>query len=466
VVDSMAAANAQQPEQPEQAAVRAEMQDWMTYPVFMRRTMWDTLFSEETQLKKMEMVLQAMVDLGLRHSSERTLCMVCSLIVHTAPEQQQLRRIEEDAVRAASMLSTVKSVAKRLATRAKQLQQPLVGGQYMVTLPGTVEELPWIVSQNLYHTIVHYPPPVDLNPIWRSANAWICRNTNARLRQQAPQLGGLDPHALAQQTAVVAGTMLALVNGGQRCEGLPGLQIFQGNPQQPRGPSALHLALERASEPAAPTRSLAAGQALPRVASAPLALEDGSPETIPSAVVAAAAVAPASAGTASDLPEAKQAAGAAQCQPEPAVDQGLARSLNALAQAHYDKELPDLPDRDVEMDSGLQKGMKRPAAAVLRKPACAEAKILKRPAAIASTGTASGKMKRPASAAGPAKQEKGLAKPAGKKSRAGKTQEAAAMQPITRKLAAKKFPHGCSRCRGTVGCTPSCWKKRNYNLID
>ena len=110
--------------------------------------------------------------------------------------------------------------------------------------------------------------------------------------------------------------------------------------------------------------------------------------------------------------------------------------------------------------------MKRPAAAVLRKPACAEAKILKRPAAIASTGTASGKMKRPAAAPGPAKQEKGLAKPAGKKSRVGKTQEAAAMQPITRKLAAKKFPHGCSRCRGTVGCTPSCWKKRNYNLID
>ena len=35
MVYSMAAADVQQPEQPEQAAVRAEMQDWMTYPVFI-----------------------------------------------------------------------------------------------------------------------------------------------------------------------------------------------------------------------------------------------------------------------------------------------------------------------------------------------------------------------------------------------------------------------------------------------
>ena len=81
MVYSMAAADVQQPEQPEQAALRAEMQDWMTYPVFMRCTMWDTFFSEETQLKKIEMILQAMVDMGLRHPSERTLCMACALIV-------------------------------------------------------------------------------------------------------------------------------------------------------------------------------------------------------------------------------------------------------------------------------------------------------------------------------------------------------------------------------------------------
>ena len=123
MVGSMAAPNLGQ-----QAANRAELQDWMTYPVFMREAMWDILLSQETQLKKMDTIVQGMVEMGLRHPSERTLCMVCALVVHTAPEQQQQRQIEEDAQRSSSMLSTVKSVAKKLATRAKQLQVPLLGG--------------------------------------------------------------------------------------------------------------------------------------------------------------------------------------------------------------------------------------------------------------------------------------------------------------------------------------------------
>ena len=30
------------------------------------------------------------------------------------------------------------------------------------------------------------------------------------------------------------------------------------------------------------------------------------------------------------------------------------------------------------------------------------------------------------------------------------------------KVRLKMFPHGCGKCRGTAGCTPSCWVQRGY----
>eukprot|EP00435_Cladocopium_sp_Y103_P046992 s115_g13.t1 len=485
----MAAPNGALQQLPQQAA-RAEMQDWMTYSVFMRGPMWEMLqkANGESQLRKIETVLQAMVDMGLRHPSERTLCMVCALIVHASPDPQA-RLVEEDAVRATSLLATVKSVAKRLVTRAKQLNTPLLGGEYVVTLPGTVGELPWNLQQQMFHTIAPFPPPMDLNPIWRSANAWVCRNTNARLRRDSPRLGGVDAAALAQQTAVVAGTMMALASGGQCVSGLPGLQIFQSNAQQQAArPSPLQLALAAAEQPVASAAAVCNRREQTQAAPVMLALENGPAGDAPSSSVVTAG-----ADKASEPPEAQVVSAKTQPAAEVVPDDDLSRSLNALANAHYDKDLPDSkpPCEEGDLDT-RQKGMKRPAAAVstslhppskMKRPAAAvstslhPASKMKRPAAAVSTSVhMASKMKRPAAAVStsvpsaskmkrPAAAD-GIGKAVAQEELNGKTKKAAAMQTITRKAAAKKFPQGCSRCRGTVGCTPSCLRRRNYKLID
>eukprot|EP00435_Cladocopium_sp_Y103_P053198 s230_g17.t1 len=414
----------------------------------------------ESQLRKIEMVLQAMVDMGLRHPSERTLCMVCALLVHASPDPQA-RLVEEDAVRAASMLATVKSVAKRLVTRAKQLNTPLLGGEYVVTLPGSVGELPWNLQQQMFHTIAPFPPPMDLNPIWRSANAWVCRTTNARLRRDAPRLGGVDAAALAQQTAVVAGTMMALASGGQCMSGLPGLQIFQSNAQQQAArPSPLQLALAAAEQPVASAAAVCNRPEQTQAAPVMLALENGTAGN-----TASCSAATAGADKASEPLEAQVLSGKTQPAAEVMQDDDLSRSLNALANAHYDKDLPDLkpPCEERHLDT-RQTGMKRPASAVLRKPACADKTKMKRPAAAEELhspgkGKPAAKVK-----TSKEKQKKASAAKAGKDSSGKGKKRSGPLQTISRKAAAKQYPTGCSRCRGTIGCTPSCWQRRGFKM--
>ena len=80
-------------------------------------------------------------------------------------------RLEEDGVRAHALLSTVKAVLKGKILRAKTLGTPLLGNEYIVELPASVGELPATFRQDLFESVAAVEPPIDLNPVWRSANA-------------------------------------------------------------------------------------------------------------------------------------------------------------------------------------------------------------------------------------------------------------------------------------------------------
>lgn len=438
-------------------AARLEMQQWQNFPYYMREAQWDLLRSDERQLNKIKSLVEMLVYMGLRCPSERTYCTVCALLCHTASDNN-VRAVEEDINRATALLTTVKSILKNQITRAKQLGTPLLDGQYVVDLPANPKDLPGLMYHHIFLSIPPFAPPMDLNPVWRSANAWSCRSTNTRHRQHEVMpglVGGLNAMQLAQHSAMVASTVMQAMTTGQDMVDLPGFQMLQ--PGRERRPSQLREVLERAEGSVPDAASSRPAAAMVAATSVPLlALENGSQGT--GAGSAAAMEPTVAAAVPATVAEPQKAAEGVQSEADPPVDQDLLRSLNSLAVAHYEKELPDISGK---AETEIQKGMKRPAAAVLRKPACVEKKHLKRPAA--SVSMISKKMKRPASAGG---GEEGLPKPGVKKPAAGKIKKAAALQPITRKAAAKKFPEGCSRCRGSVGCSPSCLRRKNYKLVD
>eukprot|EP00435_Cladocopium_sp_Y103_P044322 s564_g12.t1 len=105
---------------------RLEMQQWQTFPFYMRQSQWDFLTSDARQLKKIKMLAEMLVAYGLRCPSERAQTTVCALLCHTAKDAEG-REVEHNVTRATALLATVKSVLKDETTRARQLMTPLLG---------------------------------------------------------------------------------------------------------------------------------------------------------------------------------------------------------------------------------------------------------------------------------------------------------------------------------------------------
>ena len=155
------------------AKPRAQMQEWVKFPMFLTEDLWRKLLStDEKQLRKIELVSQHMVALGLRHPLERTMATLAALIAISGNEQ-----MDEDVMRQTNLLSTVKSVVRTQTIRAKQLATPLLGG-YLIELPATLEGLPQPLRNQFFPNGLPQAP-FDLNRVWRSGNAWPMRSTSA-----------------------------------------------------------------------------------------------------------------------------------------------------------------------------------------------------------------------------------------------------------------------------------------------
>ena len=147
----------------------------------------------------------------------------------------------------------------------------------------------------------------------------------------------------------------------------------------------------------------------------------------------------------------------------PVADQAqeeLDRCVMALSQEHYGSTLPDLPDADApeagkSSGQGAKRGRpagkaaaKRPAACpktLAKKPGCNIKTVLKKPA-----GNTQSVLKKPAG-----NFRDALTKPA----------DGRDLKSVTRQQALRQRPEGCSRCRHTPGCCPSCWTQRGYRVL-
>lgn len=356
---------------------------------------------------------------------------------------------DPDTAKQVALLSTVKSVMKTNIIRARQLGTP-IGGGYLQELPVTWEQLPEEMRERFFPTGL-VQPPIDLNTVWRSGNAWPMRSTHRSRQLQGGQSDLISSQAgyaaaIAQQAAVTtAQALFALVNPGAvgRCSdvALPGFQQFQpGNREMPvsRRDDSLRLMLEEANAAPAAASSSSVPVA-PASMFQQLALTNGEPsQSVPAVATPAASSDPQPAVV--SQPEgsaAMEAAEAAQVE----------ASLAILADVHYNETLPSVLSVPEEASAckrpagksavGVKKIMKRPAAAAML-PSSSEKRIYQKPAAASSS---IGPKKRPAAKTD---QEK----------------------KITRAKACELRPTGCARCRHQRGCCPSCWKKKGMILVD
>ena len=273
------------------------------------------------------------------------------------------------------------------------------------------------------------------------------------MRPEAIQ-GFAGQHAMVQQTALVAANMIASAAGQAAPAGLPGSQIFAAAKKaDAAGSSQLQHLMNRfdasdasASASTTPVAGSGAVKAEPRM----LALEDR-----PAMPASSVPCKSAGADLEEKMPlmqaEAKEEGGAA---PPPGGE--LEQTLAALA--HAQKELPERlgSTASVAESPSKAKSLKRPAS-VLRKPSACKSSldhaVAKRPAAtqIGRKEYIDGKQKAHAVKANRKKAGGIKKKVSAVKASPGKSHEskkaAGPLQTISRKVAAKKYPNGCSRCR-------------------
>lgn len=443
---------------------RAAMQDWRTFPEFLQERHWVILRSrEERQLKKVDVLARYLVDMGLRHPSERTQTTVASLVSHVSGQHN-----DEDFSKLSTLLQTVKSVLKTHMTRAKQVGAPVFTNN-LLTLPATVAELP-AAMRNHFFPAGAFAPPMDMIPIHASAAIWPCRSTNRQAGLNRQVSGGADlvvavpasvtmaAQQAALQTAAAFTAMSRTSGGGLE---LPGLEITPAGQRlianaQGRA-SSLGALLDRAEAQVVPgtaPQSVAADTCggSGSTAAPALALENGTPapplvaESKTSVVAAAPTQIPVEPATVQEQVPVSEA---------DAAQADLEKRVLGLAQSHYGATLSELPALD-ETDNGESK--KRPAA---RNQAAKRG----RPAASALTvkkeiGKTVGVQKKPSVKAKPLKKPAACVKPTAEKCAAAKT-----LKVLSRKEALKQRPKGCGRCRQTPGCCPSCWTQRGYRVL-
>ena len=449
---------------------RAAMQDWKFFPMFLQERHCQVLQSDEfRQLKKIETVSRYLVDLGLRHPSERTMTTLASLVSHVSGQHN-----DEDAARLQALLATVKSVLKTHVTRAKQVAMPLFSN-YLAVLPATVLELPEPMRSRFFPTGA-FAPPVDVNPIFASAAIWPCRSTNRQValtRQLTaagnPVTDGMNRLTMvAHQAALQTAAALVALNGGAAMpvEGggggfLPGLEILpagreaMARAQQTNRASPLAALMDRAE---APRREQVVG---PGATGATTETRGVLQATVSRSCEAVATVAV-------PQPDVPSEGLATSVQPEvdgSAVDADMAeldRGVRNLAAKHYGASLEALPEAEPkELETCKTRPARKAKSAAKRgRPAASSSIVQQASKCATSVAKSTAALKKPASA------KSVLKKPAASPKTGAKSPvDGRVLQVLTKQQSLRKRPVGCSRCRHTPGCCPSCWTLRGYRVL-
>ena len=491
------------------------MQDYRNFPLYLTGDLWNLLQSRDhsiSQLRKVEQLCGFLVtSLGLRHASETTQSVLVSVVAR-----------QMDPVQQSNVLQTIKSVLRTATTRARQVGTPLPGNHYLVQLPASQEELPDAFRVHVQTLgIVPVPAELDLAEILQAARAIPLRSRNqqlvlqhavqGRLPQGSASVGCMQTMALQQQLVTQTATMMAAafsgVMGARDAEmPLTNLRLLAPGSETTRagaGSQGLQQLMDRAGRRSSAVGGEASSVAVAEAPSSSqpavpmLALGNGSVQDLDGVSASAAEpvetpakpeqrVVAALPGTANvsepgvAFSNLQVAATAAQGSLAPAtasavleqkssgteIPSHVSESVQNLANAHYQKCLPEqtssMPAKGKGRGKGRVKTLKKPAAstAALKKPAAAQ--VAQQGASDhmpAQSSKERASMKRPAAAAGSKSSKKCSAVTSGSQS---SKKAVKILKPLSEKERFKRKPKGCSRCRRTPGCCPSCWAKKGF----
>ena len=469
------------------------MQDYRSCCLFLTVAIWNelTVTPLASALHRADAVVGYLVNsLGLRHPSEPTLAVITALVAC---------RSDENLVQLQSLLATVKSVMRTMVSRARISGVPLPAGQYIETLPNQVAQLPVAVQEaSAPSGFAAIPACVDLDKILQKARAIPLRSTHrdVQLQRQLQQgsaamfgIGGfhglqmLQTAQMAQAAMVMAQGLATQNNVHPQDPELKNLQIF-GNraAAAPTGSASVRMLMDRATAPVvasvASSSISAVGAAAPAAPAEAMERVEEPARAVAVAVPASVEPGPEHAKEVSLVPAAADGGdsqGAAEPTGKVDVPQRVSEAMDRLAQSYYGKGLPEAAAAEKE-------------EGVIKRPAVAKGRPRKRPAAATSSlgsvseetkaeevavGAEKGAMKRPAANnLVPAKISQRGADGSNKKPAAASKKAAAspaasrgaAKGLVTRKQQLKWRPSGCSRCRNTPGCCPSCWTQRGYRV--
>ena len=431
-------------------------------------------------MKMAEVIVQHLVDLGMRHPAESTIGLITCLVASTEDVEEQT------GSRLHALLGTVKSVIRTKTTRAKQLKRD--PDPYYVRLPQDPQGLDRVLRQTFFADGFTAPVRQLLATREDAARTMPLRKTHRSIAQAKalppypwPAMGGMGmypsmplpyygmPGCVPSQGHVVDPQinlqLLRPQGGSLALPALPAPALPAPQAQPPTvvtglasTPAPLRQLLERANT--AETATMPA---------APLALEDRTPvgtgmaaSALPEpqqSVVVAAGSQTADSMESVAAPHDKLEGTLAFCEaPKSGALPGkLAQSVAKLAQQEYGRTL-DLPQGQTsEPEHGPQK---KPAGRAAPKPkpmaskpkALAKGKAATKPKGSAKAKAAAAAMKKPAAAS------------SGKRPASSLSVDAA--KQITRAQSFARKPQGCSKCRQRRGCTRSCWLGRGLELID
>ena len=439
---------------------RQAMQDWSDLLLYLRPEDWTLVNAEDKpQRQKLETLIAHFVAMGLRHPSEQTMALIATLVAKEEDRQ------DESGQRLYQLLLTAKAVMKAKVLRAKTMGTAMPVG-YMQTLPHNPTTVPLALLNACFPEGIA-PAPPNANAISQIARTVPLRLTNRAVAvpklpwgQQALQgiQAPFGPH-MVPYPMLPPGVALQMVPA-QPPDLLQNLRLL------PKAkPPPLQRLLDRAEQPQleAPVPKASAGMLalMDRAqSSAALAGTDsqgsGSLEEVVAAPAAEVALPLPPTDPAASLPlEPPPASVASVPLSEVGVEDNaeaaprhLAASVQALAKAHYDKDIAEEP-----AEKAPRKGQKRPESAdssAKKRPAAAKAASAKHPGPP------------PAPAAKPSTKKPVAKPPSMRRPAAAKAQ---ALPKITKAAALRQRPQGCSRCRQRAGCCPSCWRLRGFELV-
>ena len=438
---------------------RSAMQNWVAFPLYLREETWQRALREgQTSLTCVEVLLEQLLKMGLRHPSESTQAMLTACSVRREKDEAKRERmVESGALRGLYM--NIKAFCKQKFHKLGPQPPALPGDTYLTELPSNVDDAPEalkVLCFPLAQDGVAIPAPAlpfPFEELLTLAQKVPQRSTAVSLRSTGhgwtePMIAPQMVNQMMQNMAMAAWAMhMQREEPGRRPQASALLNLLDG-----KAPSA--------------------SSAAPRT-QGQLAIADG----------------PATSSTAPTVPVAKvDMEGVKNEAKEAVVEQEIVADTKPAADSHLAQKVAektevaenDVAARDAEKvpcqgkkKLNLQDSLRLMEEARTRGDATSSAKgktasempegedekaepaeekvPMKRPASAVQ--------KRPAAKAAP--KASGLKRPASADSSARKQRLVDAGVPLALQ---KQFAGGCGTCRHASYCTPSCWLKRGYKL--